>query len=66
MQTPYFKIKLAGETGWGVGWEDGFNTYAIPYKTDTPQGPPAEHREGYSICCNNLDGEKNGYMSMYN
>ena len=44
-------------------------TQTTTYKIDKQQGPTVQHRELYSIFCNNLNGKKkfkNRYMYMYN
>ena len=37
----------------GISWEFEINRYTLLHKTDK-QGPTVQHREPYSISCNNL------------
>ena len=38
----------------GINWEFGVNRYTLLYKIDKQQEPTVQHRELYSIPCNNL------------
>ena len=37
----------------GINQEFGINIYILLHKTDKKQGPTVEHRELYSLSCNN-------------
>ena len=70
-----FLNQTYGYQGRNMGGSDklgdwDWHTHTTIYKLDNQQGPTVEHRELYSIFCNNLYGKSifknSGYMYMYN
>ena len=63
---------LSGEIGGiGVNWDIGIAIYILFYiKQIINQGPTVQHRELYSVLCNDLYGKriskKSGYMYISN
>ena len=54
---------------WGEGHKSGAwdsRTPTTVWKIDNQQGPPLEHRELYSIFCNNLYESEKEYVYTYN
>ena len=51
--------------GGKINYEFGINTHTTVYKIDNQQGPTVQHRELYSITCNNLYGKRVWKEWMY-
>ena len=59
----YQRGKVSGRDKLGI-WDQ--HTHTTIYKIDNQEGPMVQHKELYSMLCNNQNLKKSGYMYMHN